>query len=248
MWGDKEVVSVGGNDYTEKSFAEALRIKYTPTLLFFDENKKVVHRLNGYIPPEDFQRSMNFVSGKHEKTKSLGEYSASVMQQKPSDNDSTKMHEEDFFIPALHDLNRSNKNADKYLAVFFEKPNCKNCDLLHEKTLQDKTTRNLVKQFDPIQLSRFSNTAVITPQGIKTNAKEWGNKLGISYLPAMVFFDPKGKEVMRIDAQMRTFHIQSVFDYVLTGAYKTEFNFQRYISARADKIREHGTDVDIFAY
>jgi hypothetical protein len=35
---------------------------------------------------------------------------------------------------------------------------------------------------------------------------------------------------------------------VLTGAYKTEFNFQRYISARAEKIREHGIDVDIFAY
>ena len=64
----------------------------------------------------------------------------------------------------------------------------------------------------------------------------------------MVFFDPIGKEVMRIDAQMRTFHIQSVFDYVLSGAYKIELNFQRYISARADKIREKGINVDIFAY
>lgn len=53
---------------------------------------------------------------------------------------------------------------------------------------------------------------------------------------------------MRIDVQMRTFHIQSVFDYVLTEAYKTEKNFQRYISARADKIREKGIDTDIWAY
>ena len=81
MWGDKEVVSVGGNDYTEKSFSEALGIKYTPTLLFFDENKKVVHQLNGYVPPTDFQRSMNYVSGKKEKTQNFGEYSASIMQQ-----------------------------------------------------------------------------------------------------------------------------------------------------------------------
>ena len=77
---------------------------------------------------------------------------------------------------------------------------------------------------------------------------EWANKLNISYLPAMIFFNDAGKEVMRIDAQMRTFHIQSVFDYVLSGAYKTEPNFQRYISARADKIRKQGTDVDIWAY
>ena len=246
MWGDKEVVSVGGNDYTEKSFSEALGTKYTPTLLFFDENKKVVHQLNGYIPPEDFQRSMDFVSGKHEKSQSFGEYSLS--KTKGSNNKTGKLHAEDFFASATYDLNRTKKKGEDYLAVFFEGKNCKNCDLLHEKTLQDETTRKLVKQFTSVQLDRFSDAPIITPAGDTVTVKDWANKLGISYLPAMVFFDHGGKEVMRIDAQMRTFHIQSVFDYVLTDAYKTEFNFQRYISARADKIREGGVDVDIFAY
>jgi thioredoxin-related protein len=246
IWGDKEVVSVGGNDYTEKSFSEALGIKYTPTLLFFDENKKVVHQLNGYIPPEDFQRSMDFVSGKHEKTQSFGEYALSKTMS--TDSKVGKLHSENFFTPAPYDLNRSEKKGERYLAVFFEGKNCKNCDLLHDKTLKDETTRNLAKQFTSVQLDRFADTKVITPDGKSTTAKDWANKLGLSYLPAMVFFNQEGKEVMRIDAQMRTFHIQSVFDYVLTGAYKTELNFQRYISARADKIREHGTDVDIFAY
>jgi len=64
----------------------------------------------------------------------------------------------------------------------------------------------------------------------------------------MIFFNKKGEEVMRIDTQMRTFHVQSIFDYVLSGAYKTEKNFQRYISDRAEKIREAGIDVDIGAY
>jgi thioredoxin-related protein len=246
MWGDKEVVSVGGNNYTEKSFSDALGIKYTPTLLFFDENKKVVHQLNGYIPPEDFQRSMDYVSGKYEKSQTFGEFSLDRMAS--SNTKKGKLHSEDFFASARYDLNRSEKKADDYLAVFFEAKNCKNCDLLHEETLQDETTRNLIKQFSSVQLDRFADTNVITPAGKATTAKEWANKLGVSYLPAMIFFNQEGKEVMRIDAQMRTFHIQSVFDYVLTGAYKTELNFQRYISARAEKIREHGTDVDIFAY
>lgn len=248
MWGDREVVSVGGNDYTEKSFSDALGVKYTPTLLFFDENKKVVHRLNGYIPPEDFQRSMNYVSGKHEKSQTFGEYSLSKTES--LDSKTGKLHHEDFFMPVSlsYDLNRLEKKGDKYLAVFFEGKNCKNCDLLHKKTLQDETTRNLAKQFSSVQLDRFSDTKVITPTGSTTTAKEWANQLGISYLPAMVFFNQEGKEVARIDAQMRTFHIQSVFDYVLTGAYKTELNFQRYISARADKIRAKGIDVDIFKY
>ncbi len=245
MWGDREVVSVGGNDYSEKSFAEALGIQYTPTLLFFDENKKVVHQLNGYVPSNDFQLSLNYVSGKNEKRTSFGEYSSAKNTAQQTEG---KLYEEDFFTPASFNLDRSNSTDENYLAVYFEAKNCEDCELLHSKTLQDKTTRELAGKFTSVQLDRFSNTEVVTPNGEKLTTKEWANKLGISYLPAMIFFDQSGKEVMRIDAQMRTFHIQSVFDYVLTGSYKTEKNFQRYISARADKIREEGIDVDIFAY
>ena len=252
MWGDRDVVSVAGKAFTEKAFAEALGIQYTPTLLFFDENKRVVHRLNGYIPPEDFKLSMEYVSGKFEKSQTFGAFSLARKQGNEATKiDPEKLHEEDFFTQD-YDLDRSkhsNKNPkEKYLAVFFEENNCKNCDLLHEKTLKDLATRVLIKQFKSVQLNRNVDTPIITPIGEKTTAKAWANKLGISYLPAMLFFDQNGKEVMRIDVQMRTFHIQSVFDYVLTEAYKTERNFQRYISSRADKIREQGIDVDIWAY
>lgn len=245
MWGDREVVSVAGNNYSEKSFAEALQIKYTPTLLFFDENKKVVHQLNGYIPPKDFKMSLEYVSGKHESKQTFGKFSLAKKEKQMKEGE---LHKEDFFTRDNLNLNRKKKSVEKYLAVFFEGKNCKDCDLLHEKTLHDKTTRDLVRQFDTIQLDRFSDTAVITPDGEETSAKDWANQLNISYLPAILFFDLKGREVMRIDTQMRTFHVQSVFDYVITDAYKTELNFQRYISARADKIREQGIDVDIWAY
>jgi thioredoxin-related protein len=248
MWGDREVVSVAGNDYTEKSFATALGIKYTPTLLFFNEKRKVVHQLNGYIPPKEFIQSLDYVAGKIEKKQSFADYIVSLHDSTTGGEKSGELHQEDFFVKDSLDLSKDLAKEEKYLAVFFESGDCSNCDLLHEKTLQDKTTRELAKKFTAIQLDRYADTPLTTPSGNKSTSKKWANKLGISYLPAMVFFDQSGKEVMRIDAQMRTFHIQSVFDYVLTGAYKTELNFQRYISARADKIREHGTDVDIFAY
>ncbi len=250
MWGDRDVISVAGNDYSEKSFAAALDIKYTPTLLFFDENKKVIHRLNGYIPPKEFKLSLDFVANKEEKKGSFGHY-ASLSNNKTSSPSTTKLapklHTEDFFQPERN-LKQLSQQSKKYLAVFFEAENCKNCTLLHTKTLQDKTTRKLVNQFSSVQLSRHSNTALTTPAGDKTTAKDWADSLNIAYLPAIIFFDPKGDEVMRIDAQMRSFHIQSVFDYVLTKSYKTEPNFQRYISARADKIRAAGIDVDIWKY
>ncbi|MCK5917033.1 MAG: thioredoxin fold domain-containing protein [Cocleimonas sp.] len=249
MWGNREVVSVGGNDYTEKSFAEALSVAYTPTLFFFDENKKVALKLEGYVPPENFRLALQYVSQHKEKE---GNYANFVATNKGNDkNNEGKLQSESYFSkPAyqLHISHLSEEDKGKYQVVFFEKPDCKNCDLLHQKTLQDKETITLVKQFKSIQLNRFADTKVITPAGKHTTAKEWATQLNITYLPAMVFFDPEGKEVMRIDAQMRSFHVQSVFDYVLSEAYKTELNFQRYISERADKIREKGKDVNIWQY
>ena len=242
MWGDREVVSVAGNNYTEKSFAEALQIQYTPTLLFFNKKKKVIHQLNGYIPPEDFIMSLKYVAGKHEKTQRFADYTLALKEKQSQKGE---LHKEDFYTPNKLDLSNIEK---PYLAVFFESKNCKNCDLLHQKTLQDKTTRDLVTQFESVQFDRFANTSITTPNSNKTNIKEWANELNISYLPATLFFNKAGKEVMRINAQMRTFHTQSVYDYVLSGAYKTELNFQRYISARSEKIRAQGIDVDIWAY
>jgi len=39
-----------------------------------------------------------------------------------------------------------------------------------------------------------------------------------------------------------------LFDYVLSGSYKTEPEFQRYLSARAEHFIEQGEDVDIYRY
>lgn len=249
MWGDREIVNVGGNTYSEKTFAEALGIQYTPTLLFFDENRKVIHQLNGYVPVNNFQNSMHYVSNKHEKSMKFSEFSIKHNQNSGQYSNGS-LNKQDFFILPSFNLDRrkSDTSNKKYTAVFFEAKNCKNCDLLHKKTLNDELTRNLAKQFLAVQLNRYSENKIITPNGETTTAKKWANDLGIEYLPAMVFFDFKGNQVMRIDTQLRTFHVQSVFDYVLSGAFETEKNFQRYISARADRIRESGKDVDIFAY
>ncbi len=40
MWGDQEVVTVAGRQFTEKQLARALDVDFTPTLLFYDEQKK----------------------------------------------------------------------------------------------------------------------------------------------------------------------------------------------------------------
>jgi thioredoxin-related protein len=244
MWGDREVIQVGGRQFTEKTLAEALRVNYTPTLLFFDEQGGVALRLDGYIPPEEFRLAMTYASGKHEADETFRNFLA----RQDVVAASGVLHDEDFFSPAPFDLSSALEAGSAPIAVYFEQKQCSQCDNLHQRILTDPPTRELARRFHAIQLDMWSQTPVVQPDGEHTTAQDWAAELELSYAPSIVFFDETGQEVMRIAGLLRTFHVQSVFDYVLEKGYLTEPSFQRYISARADHLREQGIDVDIWGY
>lgn len=244
MWGDREVITMDGTPYTEKALAAALRVNYTPTLIFLDEQGRVALRLNGYYPTEQFRLALEYVSGHKEKETGFHEYVAANL---PTPAGGT-LNPEPFFLPPPYALARNVVPAERPLAVFFERRHCADCDILHQKILTDPPTRELVTRFETVQLDVDADTPVITPTGHRTTAREWARELELGYAPAIVFFDRHGKEVMRIDAFLKTFHVQSIFDYVLQEAYLQEPSFQRFISERAERLVEEGVDVDIFGY
>ncbi len=242
MWGDREVVSVAGRDFTEKTFAAALKVQYTPTLVFLDESGKVVLRLNGYYPPQDFRAALNYVVQKLEHQLSFSQYRLDQLATAEG-----RLIAEDFYLDR-RDLGKVIAESDRPLAVYFESADCEQCQIMHQRILQDKATRKLVLQATNVQLDVGSSRQLTTPSGEKTSVRQWAQNLGITYTPSLVFFDRRGKEVMRISAFIKTFHFQSVYAYVLEKAYLDEPEFQRYISARADHIRESGFDTDIWGY
>jgi hypothetical protein len=61
----------------------------------------------------------------------------------------------------------------------------------------------------------------------------------------MVMFDRSGKEVFRTEAYLKAFHLQSAMDYVLSGAYRDQPSFQRYIQARAEALEAKGVHIDL---
>ncbi len=242
MWGDREVVSVAGQYFTEKSFAAALRVQYTPTLIFLDEQGKVALRLNGYYPPEKLQHALRYVAEKAEKRMSFSNY-LMALEKQPGGH----LIAEGFFQDTT-DLQQLVGRQGRPLAIFFESGNCPACEIMHEKILTDEPTRRLVKKMHNVQLDIHSKQPVFTPDGESSSVSEWVSKLGVSYTPSVVFFDEHGKEVMRISAFVKTFHFQSAFAYVLEKAYLSQPSFQRYISARGDALREAGYDTDIWGY
>jgi thioredoxin-related protein len=242
MWGDREVVGLKGFETTEKKFSANLKVQFTPTLLFFDEQGEVVLRLNGYIPPETFKVAMEYVAGHKEKEVSYRDY---LKQNKPP-RASGKLNSEPFFKSPDIVLGGGVVKSVKPMAVFFEQVGCPNCDRLHSEVLKHDEVQEQIARFDTVQLDMWSSEKIVTPDGRSLSVREWAKELDVSFAPTIVLFDPRGKEVIRSEAFFKRFHTASIFDYVAGEGYRKEPSFQRYLSERAEHIRDSGQDVDIW--
>ena len=236
LWGDREV-SVGDKHYTEKQFAEALKVQYTPTILFFDENNKIVFRANGYYPPEKFSALLDYIGNKQESSISYQDYMEKVNPQPATG----RLHDDINSVLSIDDLSKT----DKPLLVMFEQKKCSPCDELHLDIAKRKESVELLSRFNVAVLDMWSDRVVTIPSGKKMKIRDWARKLDVKYAPSLLFFDESGEEIFRSDAYLKAFHTQTVMDYVASGAYKTQSNFQRYVDQRADHLREQGIEVNL---
>ena len=151
---------------------------------------------------------------------------------------SPRLADEPFFLRAPHDLRR--RPGGKPLAVVFETPYCGPCDEMHREGFKRPSVRALLDAFDVVRFGLGAPTDVTTPSGQVLTAQAWAAALGVAYTPTIVFFADDGREVFRIDAYLRPFHLESTLDYVASGAYRDEPSFQRFIQARAERLRAPG--------
>lgn len=241
MWGDREVTDLNGNMVTEKQFAENLKVMFTPTLLMMNEQGKVALRVNGYYAPDKFMAALEYVGEGKENQLSFSEY----YKEKGGEKASGKLHQAEFLQNPPYNLQKLS-NKGKPLLLMFEQKQCKACDELHGDVYPRKETRQQLERFDVARLDMWSDDKVIGPNGKTTTAKKLAGKLDIKYAPTLVFFDASGKEVFRAEAYLKAFHVQSIMDYVASGAYQEQPNFQRFIAARAEKLEEQGVHVDLW--
>lgn len=237
MWGDREVYAVGGQHYTEKQFAAAMKVQFTPTLVFLGDDGKPVLRLNGYLPPDRFKLALEFVAGNHFQNGNFNDYVAANSPPPPAG----ELAAEDFFKPGPHDLSK----IEGGIAVFFEQPQCPACDTMHQGPLTNADTRRIAGELHSIQLDMWSDEAIVTPDGRQLSVRDWARELDVKYAPSIVLFD-RGEEVIRGEAFFKTFHTQGILEYARSGEYRDQPSFQRWLEARADHFRELGLDVDIW--
>lgn len=241
MWGDREITDFDGKTYSEKNFAAARRVMFTPTLLFLNEQGGVALRVNGYYHPGKFDAALDYVSGKHETKMGFNDYYA----KRSPVTASGKLHAQPFILKPPYDLSKLIGKGQKPLLVLFEQKVCQACDELHNDIFKRKETLEQLKRFNVVRLDMWSKAPLVTPQGKKTTAEKWAREINVQYSPSLVYFDNQGKEIIRTEAYLKAFHTQSVMDYAASGAYKTQPNFQRFIAKRADKLEAQGVHIDL---
>ena len=226
IWSDRTVTDMEGKEQSEKDFALAKKTNFTPSLVFYNDDGKEVLLLRGYYPPYQFRAALEFVADRHYERTSFRDYLA--LADPPMAFEEGGMNEEDFFESPPYALNRSRFPAQQPLAVFFEQGDCHACDILHTGPLADPAIQHLLESFDVVQLDMWADTPVVTPEGKRLTAKQWAEKLGLFYAPSILFFDARGRELLRVDSVVRFFRLQAVLTYILSRGYEQQPNFQRW--------------------
>ena len=226
IWSTEEMTTLEGETLTQREFALREKTNFTPSLIFFDAEGKEALRLRGYYPPYQFRAALEYVADSHYRNESFPDYLArgeSGTAFEPGD-----LNEEDFFIPPPHNLDRSRFPGQRPLVVYFEQGNCHACDVLHGQPLRDPAINRLVREFDNVQLDIRSDTPVITPDGRRTDARRWAKELGLFYTPSLLFFDERGREVIRVDSVVRFYRLRNVINYITSRGYLSQPDYQRW--------------------
>jgi len=138
IWGDREVTWTDGRRMPEKKFAAMLKIQFTPTLLFLDEKGAPAHRINGYLPPEEFYAALDGGIGNPVSSGSPAMGKAIDLRRKP---------------------------GAKPVAVLLLSPGCDACDEL-ERHLRLPKVRAQLQRFELVRA--VNPTAVMTASGAGT--------------------------------------------------------------------------------
>jgi len=233
--GDREVALNEDVALTEKQLAQHLKVMYTPTVVFLNDQNQTVARVNGYRSVDDFEKILNFV-----KTRAYEEHKleAWLNQQKASqysllDN------------PRFEATNNLQRVAHEPLAILFEDSACGDCAAFHERVLGDAEVSEILESYRVVRLDAQSEQPLVDINGNSTTPKAWAEQLGLSYRPGLLLVND-GREILRIESQLYRYHFTEILRYV-AGRHYVQYprSFYDYLDVRTTEITASGRDIDL---
>ena len=222
--GQQTVIDLDGKIHTEKAFSALKKTNFTPSVLFYNLKGQEVLRLRGYRPPYQFRAALEYVADKHYTKETFRNYMARA--ELALSFGKAELNTSELFNSPPHLLDRSRIKAEQPLMVVFERKRCHACDVLHGGPFARPEIETQLLKLEAVQLDVYSEQPVLTPDGKKLSSSKWAEQLDINYSPTIIFFDEKGKEIIRIESVVWFYRLHSVLTYVLSGGYKKYPTFQ----------------------
>ena len=240
IFDDRELTTLDGGQYRVKEFVTKNQANYTPTLIFFGDGGQQLLRIVGYYPPDRFRQVLDYLESKAYRDQSLRAYLQAG--SKKGRGTEAAIIADDLFEQPPYMLDRGRMPAQRPLLVVFEEPNCAACERFHRRVLSAKSIRRLIDDFQAVQLDASDEQGrLVTPDGGKTSPARWYRELGLNYLPAILFFDEHGNEVMRLDSETLRYRMEGSLQLVRERAYEEDAQLQRWRRAKAiESIQRRG--------
>ncbi|MCW8962479.1 MAG: thioredoxin fold domain-containing protein, partial [Gammaproteobacteria bacterium] len=193
IFDDTEMISPQGAELPIKQFAKQEGVQFSPSLLFYGHDGKIILRKTGYQSPERFKNMLSYIANDHYQSESF----ASFLTQQATNNSSTTTNigltGNPHFEKPPYALDRSRFPADKPLLVIFEKSNCIDCESFHQKVLALDEVDRTLERFNVVRLDASdTSTPVLAPNGVKTDPAKWYQQEEFTHVPALMFIDPSG--------------------------------------------------------
>lgn len=239
IWGDREIAHIDGKTYSEKEFSAMLKVQFTPTVIFLTETAELALRVNGYQKPSQFRVALDYVATQSEKNWTFNEYLAATGDKKKAGLGKARP----YFAKQLTQLP---SKSEKPFALLFEQKDCPNCEALHANVLEKPEAQEFMPQFELYRVDMWSGDDFFSPTGSKSTGRELAKSLGVNYAPTLILFSKDGHEIIRGESFLKSFHTVTMLDYMTSGTWREQPNFQRYVQARADRLLEEGHKVNIW--
>ena len=234
IFDDRAMTDPRGNPTAVKRFAQDEGAEFAPTLLFYGKGGKRLLRQVGYQSPERFRGILDYLTGGQVDKESLRDYFNRLALKKPALSANKGLKSHPLFDQPPYALDRSGFPAEQPLLLIFEKPGCAECDEFHTDVLALEDVRDLLGRFEIVRLDADDEkTPVVAPDGVRTTPAAWFSQTAFSRLPALVFFDEKGNEVLKTDALVKRARMLNSLNFVLQRAYEKGWTYQRFARTTA---------------
>ena len=234
IFNDADLVSPLGQHTTVKEFAEQEGVMFSPTILFYDHKGKLIFRITGYQSPERFKTSLQYVTGKHYQSQSIAEYVQGVAKTKSIPVIKNTLRNDALFTQPPYLLQRNIIPASQPLLVIFEKAGCEESQVFHNKVLEDKQIRKLLRNYEVVRLDSNDNqSTIMLPDGSKLTPAAWYKQEGFSHTPALLFFNERGYAAIKTDNQILQQRMLNSISYMNERAYQKGWSYQRFARSKA---------------